>query len=43
VVLVLAAARGAAPLTAGYTLVMKPAAELRAGQPVRVAPAAAAK
>ena len=39
----LAAAPGAAPLKAGDKLVLKPAAELRAGQPVRVAPAAAAK
>ena len=33
----LAAAAGAAPLKAGDKLVLKPAAELRAGQPVRVA------
>jgi hypothetical protein len=37
----LAPAPGAAPLKAGDKLVLRPAAELRAGQPVRVAPAAA--
>ena len=39
----LTAAPGAAPLKAGDKLVLKPAAELHAGQPVRVAPAATAK